>query len=619
MLKGVNFNNLNALGLWQASDIDKINVGPGDYEKVSQMGANHVRFGLSYQWYEQDPVEFFSVLDQHVQWARDNNLWIILVDFTLPYLGENTDDWLAHPLGGCYQGYGNPCNFWGDEPNEEAARLAFKEFWYDIVSHYENNDTVAGYDFINEPWAQDESYQKGIHSSRYYEEIVDGIVENNHNATQLFFLESEPEPLSWIYFLGYSPGSSLINSLKSVTNNRIVMSVHMYRPQALTHYEEVVYPTLESGVEWNQSSMTDPTAPEAFPGDVVKTIYTSGSITVNSVTYNSVDEYLTDYPHDIRTRFGLIFSQQTLGVPIYIGEWSAQQTEDSGGNGWYTNTFIDYNIDIANLFDSWEVHDAVYTFKAGPYNWGLFISSTAQPAGQFNPSVASNPENPTETIQPFIDALTARWNLTVKPDFTESGGEPDPTPTPTPEPSPDPTPDPSPEPSPDPSPEPSPDPSPEPSPEPSPSPTPIPAVFPSPSPVTNTAPKQVSFSKAEAPTCQDIYPVGIVDLFQIDREGSAATLFFTPLTDANQYSVVFGYEPNDERFGGIDLASTDLNNGVQSITVNYLDPTRQYSFKILPTNGCAAGAWSNWLNASGQPENLTTLQRFYRYTQELLN
>jgi hypothetical protein len=114
-------------------------------------------------------------------------------------------------------------------------------------------------------------------------------------------------------------------------------------------------------------------------------------------------------------------------------------------------------------------------------------------------------------------------------------------------------------------------------------------------------------SAPTTPSCGDVRPAGQVDLFQIDRNGSKATLYFTPVTNSvSHYNVIFGFKDGDERFGGLSLPATN-NQGVQSLTIDNLAPNKTYSFKVAPVNGCAVGDWSNWLSAKGKKS------KYFRY------
>jgi len=115
--------------------------------------------------------------------------------------------------------------------------------------------------------------------------------------------------------------------------------------------------------------------------------------------------------------------------------------------------------------------------------------------------------------------------------------------------------------------------------------------------------------------CGASVPVGTPDVFQIDRQGSKATIYFTPVRDnTDRYHVIFGNSEGDERYSGIAMqVSGEQNNGVLAIDVDNLDPTAQYSFKVAPVNDCAVGTWSNWLTAKGVSKYGQTKVKTYRY------
>jgi len=122
-------------------------------------------------------------------------------------------------------------------------------------------------------------------------------------------------------------------------------------------------------------------------------------------------------------------------------------------------------------------------------------------------------------------------------------------------------------------------------------------------------------NEAKPQGCSASVPVGTPDVFQIDRQGSKATIYFTPVRDyTDRYHVVFGNQEGDERYSGIAMqVSGEQNNGVLAIDVDNLDPTAQYSFKVAPVNDCAVGSWSNWLTAKGVNKYSQAKVKTYRY------
>ncbi|MCR4329680.1 MAG: ice-binding family protein [Candidatus Roizmanbacteria bacterium] len=95
-----------------------------------------------------------------------------------------------------------------------------------------------------------------------------------------------------------------------------------------------------------------------------------------------------------------------------------------------------------------------------------------------------------------------------------------------------------------------------------------------------------------APVCVDSAPSNSPNLFQIDRAGSKATVYFTPVNDhLSYYYIAYGLSPGDERYGVSFPAS--LSSGVVNFTINDLNPDTTYFFKVRGGSGCAPGEWSN--------------------------
>lgn len=131
-LRGENFNNEPGLACCGGPNIRGIDANEADYVKMRSLGANSIRLGMDYGWYQADRTGFFSTIDAQVGYARANRLWVILNLYT--------------PPGGSSGGF-EQYALWGNQRNNDLLNT----FWSDVALHYSRNSTVAGYDLLNEP------------------------------------------------------------------------------------------------------------------------------------------------------------------------------------------------------------------------------------------------------------------------------------------------------------------------------------------------------------------------------------------------------------------------------------------------------------------------------------
>lgn len=95
--------------------------------------------------------------------------------------------------------------------------------------------------------------------------------------------------------------------------------------------------------------------------------------------------------------------------------------------------------------------------------------------------------------------------------------------------------------------------------------------------------------------CTDAVPSFQPVLFQINTTKTSATLYFTPVLDADGYSIIYGTKAGSEEHG---VVFNDNSLGVKSYTITHLKPNTNYYFKVSANKGCASGPWSNWMKAS---------------------
>lgn len=297
LLRGENFNNLPALGAKLGSgQIDDINITEEDYRQLDSFGANHVRFGLSYSWYKADRTRFFEVIDQHVQWAKAHRLWLIPLLFTTP--------------NDCYEGYGNSCGIWKDT----AEAGALQKFWVDFATHYKDEETIGGYDLLNEPTPPNSTAEQWFPlAQRIYNAIL--AVDPNH----LVFIEAGSDAAFWHVFVGA----------------KIVYEVHDYVPISLTHNDSGEYHYPGNAPDWNGVSL----------------LWSQETLSTRSVS-----------PTDLRRRLSIDWAAERK-LPLYIGEWGTRNT--------YTG-YDQYIKDRVTLFDTWKINYAHFQWRSADSWFGFY-------------------------------------------------------------------------------------------------------------------------------------------------------------------------------------------------------------------------------------------------------
>jgi hypothetical protein len=91
-------------------------------------------------------------------------------------------------------------------------------------------------------------------------------------------------------------------------------------------------------------------------------------------------------------------------------------------------------------------------------------------------------------------------------------------------------------------------------------------------------------------TCSTPGTLKAPDLFEIRTVNTSAELYITPLLDATEYVVSYGYQAGTHQFGTVFAATN--NAGVTKLTINNLTPNTVYYFMVRAQFGCQSGEWS---------------------------
>jgi hypothetical protein len=144
-------------------------ITEADMDLLKKSGFNSVRVPIHWKFFDSDNSDGFRLLDRLIQWARKDNIYVIIDLHCAPggQTGTNIDDSIGYPW--LYR-----------SPEAQAHTLAI---WHRIAAHYKNEPIVLGYDLLNEPiphFPQLQQYNQDLEP--LYRKIVATVreVDKNH-------------------------------------------------------------------------------------------------------------------------------------------------------------------------------------------------------------------------------------------------------------------------------------------------------------------------------------------------------------------------------------------------------------------------------------------------------
>lgn len=398
LLKGTNFDNVPALGASIGSgNMASIQITEADYAQLKADGGNHARLGLSFNWYQNSPTAFFAMLDQHIAWAREHNVWLILNMFTTP--------------GNCYEGYSTSCGIW----NSASEQQELKDFWIDVAQHYYAEPVIAGYDLLNEPHPQAPNY-----CSTWFDlasDIRDEVYAIAPN--QLVFIEACSDP-----------GNSFRYRSPPFGTN-IVYEVHDYTPMELATNSSATYPG--TATDWfgtctyNKNAFLgiQQTGDEAGCGTHSNLSVIYG---VDWATTNNVPLYIGEWGATSSLNGYVQFHQDkaeiytTLGVSSAHYTWKHRTSVTGGSDQWgiYANPLrLDEPLKLAAVQTSWA--DAVFPNFALSTPTLSFTPLSPNPIGNASPSWSGSAfggSDPLTTVEYQLDGTSGAWTSCSASDGT---------------------------------------------------------------------------------------------------------------------------------------------------------------------------------------------------------
>ncbi len=163
---------------WFWQEFKKNYITQDDIKYIKQTGMNSLRIPFHYKMFTDEDYmgltvdqNGFEMIDQVVEWCRQENLYVILDMHDAPggQTGDNIDD-----------SYGYPWLM-----DSESSKIQFCEIWKKVAQHYATDTLILGYDLLNEPIAHyflEEHANLNDSLEPLYKRCIDSIrtVDPNH-------------------------------------------------------------------------------------------------------------------------------------------------------------------------------------------------------------------------------------------------------------------------------------------------------------------------------------------------------------------------------------------------------------------------------------------------------
>lgn len=206
LLQGVSFGNAVWAG---AAEPPAFHHDERDFKRLQEMGMNLVRFYLNYQLFESDAEPYvyreegWQWLDQNIAWAKAHGVRLLLN--------------MHVPQGG-FQSTGGGNALWTERANQERLIA----LWKAIAARYKEEDTILGYDLLNEPRPPESRSQWEDFAKEMVREV------RTVNERQLIVVERTNS-------VGEDWSSDAEMNFFLVPDENILYQFHTYAPFEYTH------------------------------------------------------------------------------------------------------------------------------------------------------------------------------------------------------------------------------------------------------------------------------------------------------------------------------------------------------------------------------------------------
>lgn len=381
------------------SGVNLVNKSPdGDYfcaltpkvfENLRKAGFNVIRLGIIWDGLEPEPGVFdekmFDCLDERIQWARENGLYVLLdmhQDLYSVKFSDGAPEWATltedkpHYTGHVWSDSYliSPAvqtafdNFWKNTPVSDGIGVQdhYAKLWKYIAKRYANDTLIVGYDLMNEPFPGSPANNFMPAMIEAYAGMLAASGKKVPNPEELMQAWSSPESRAEILLTlqdtnlykqvifatrkmnqQFEQGDlaamyqKVTRAVREVDTNHIVFLEHSY-------FSNPGVPCSLLPVK-DENGKTDPKvayAPHGYDLVVDTEAYTNASASRVKFLFDQVDA-----------------TSKRLNVPMLVGEW--------GAFGGKSPAFADQADEILRLFESYKCSNTYWAYsesiESNPY------------------------------------------------------------------------------------------------------------------------------------------------------------------------------------------------------------------------------------------------------------
>ncbi len=202
-------------------------IQESDFVCIREMGFNSIRLPFHYGLIENKPYQYskegVAYLDRAIGWAKKNQFRVILDMHAAP--GAQNHDWHSDSDGRAL--------FWTKRNYQDRAAA----LWQFLADRYKEEETVAGYDLLNETVLNDPKPM-----NRYYNQVIKAIREVDRE--HIIFVEGN----HW---------AQDIECLDDFSDENLVFGIHFYEPLEFTFnfVPGLSYPLKGGKTPWDKAFM----------------------------------------------------------------------------------------------------------------------------------------------------------------------------------------------------------------------------------------------------------------------------------------------------------------------------------------------------------------------------